>query len=137
MESSNKLKVFVNSFSYKRGMPYDPEGNGGGFVFDCRGLENPGRYVRYAFLTGKDQEVIDFMEKNSRSHEFLKYILAIVEVNISNYMTRNFSNLMINFGCTGGQHRSVYCAEQLAAALKEKYDEKIIVECNHLDLTQF
>lgn len=134
MEYNHKLKITVNSFSYKRGIPYDITGNGGGFVFDCRGLENPGRYKSYEFMSGHDQEVIDFLEEKSRVGEFLEHALAIADVNISNYLTRDFKDLMINFGCTGGQHRSVYCAEKFAQLLKRKYMEKIIVECNHLDI---
>ncbi|MFP3860644.1 MAG: ATP-binding protein [Bacteroidales bacterium] len=134
MGVSNKLKVTINSFSYKRGIPYDATGNGGGFVFDCRGLENPGRYESFTFMTGQDQEVVDFLEEKSRVSEFLEHALALADVNISNYLTRGFNNLVIGFGCTGGQHRSVYCAEKFTQLLQRKFSGKIMVECNHLDI---
>ncbi len=134
MEASGKLKITINSFSFKRGVPYDPTGNGGGFVMDCRGILNPGRYERYAYLTGKDQEVIDFFHKNTVIDSFLKSAKELVEVNIKNYLERGFENLTISFGCTGGQHRSVYCAEWMAKQIREKYD--VIVELNHLELPQ-
>jgi RNase adaptor protein for sRNA GlmZ degradation len=132
MDPSAKLTVKINSFSYKRGIPYDPSGNGGGFVFDCRGILNPGRYQEFQYLTGKDPEVVDFFLKNTQIEQFIEYALKIVEMNIQNYMERNFTSLMISFGCTGGQHRSVYCAEKLARTLEEKHTVQVILE--HLEL---
>ncbi|MFW5944700.1 MAG: RapZ C-terminal domain-containing protein [Bacteroidota bacterium] len=129
-----QLIITVNSFSYRRGIPYDNSGNGGGYVFDCRGILNPGKFEKYMMLTGKDPEVIDFFEKNTKIHEYLKHVYQLVKINIENYMTRDFSSLMVNFGCTGGQHRSVFCAEWLARQLQNNYN--VLVKLNHLELTE-
>ncbi|GBL34487.1 nucleotide-binding protein MCA0739 [Filimonas sp.] len=119
--AANKLKVIVQSFSYKQGIPEDMSGNGGGFVFDCRGLLNPGRFDEYKKKTGRDREVIDFLESKTRVDEFLKHAKAIVDISMEDYLNRGFENLMISFGCTGGQHRSVYCTDAMAQHLKETY----------------
>lgn len=125
------LTIQVNSFSFKRGIPTDSSGNGGGFVFDCRGLHNPGRYEPYKQQTGKDKSVIDFLEANSKVKEFLEGVYKAIDINIQDYLERNFEHLQINFGCTGGQHRSVYCAEQTAKYIKEKYN--ITVQIRHIE----
>jgi len=111
------LKICITSFSYKKGIPIDLSGNGGGFVFDCRGIYNPGRIEEYRELTGRNQDVIKFLEEKSNIKEFVKRTFEILKPTILNYKERQFSNLMINFGCTGGQHRSVYCADNLAKML--------------------
>ncbi|MEM7656072.1 MAG: RNase adapter RapZ [Bacteroidota bacterium] len=121
------LTVSINSFSYKHGVPQDPSGHGGGFVFDCRSLNNPGRYAPYKKLTGRDRLVIDFLKKNSRVEEFLSHIYTLVDESVEVYLSRNFTNLSVNFGCTGGQHRSVYCADQLAAHLRKKYQVNVVL----------
>jgi len=125
--NKNPLKVTISSFSYKKGFPADISGNGGGFVFDCRCLSNPGRYSEYKKVTGKDQAVIDFFSKQTDIHEFLDKVYSIVDMAVENYIERKFGNLMINFGCTGGQHRSVFCAENLNNYLKKKYGVETIL----------
>jgi len=131
VNTQNILQVRINSFSYKRGIPIDETGNGGGYVFDCRALHNPGRYDQYQHFTGKDDSVIEFFEKEPDVHNFLKSIYLLVDQSVENYQQRNLANLMVNFGCTGGQHRSVYCAEMLAKHLREKYNVKIALR--HLE----
>ena len=130
--TSSVLKVQINSFSYRNGIPADPSGNGGGFVFDCRGIPNPGRYEKYKSLNGHHPEVIKFLKEETDIDEFLDYVYAIVDKTISNYNERQFTNLMVSFGCTGGQHRSVYCAEELARHLRDKF--RIQIELNHTAL---
>ena len=131
---TKKLKVTINSFSYKEGIPKDFSGNGGGFVFDCRALHNPGRYDKYKSQTGLDKDVIDFLKDRDEVNEFLRNIYSIVDKSIKNYSERKFDNLMINFGCTGGQHRSVFCVENLAKHLKDKFD--ITVKVTHTQLNK-
>lgn len=122
------LKIEVNSFSYKRGIPTDTTDNGGGFVFDMRGILNPGRLPAYKFLTGKDKPVIDFLEQQTSMNEMLNSVWDIIDINVESYLKRGFEHLQINFGCTGGQHRSVYAAEQTARHLRNKYKVKVTVQ---------
>ena len=124
----DQLKVTVNSFSYKRGIPIDYSGNGGGFVFDCRAIHNPGKYPEYKAKTGKDKEVIDFFEHEIEMSAFLNDVFSLVSKSVTKYIKSGFSNLMVNFGCTGGQHRSVYCAEQLTQYLRQNYKIEIVVK---------
>lgn len=130
--SDKKLTVTLNSFSYKEGIPKDFTGNGGGFVFDCRSLENPGRYPEYLSSTGLDENVIRFLNDRSDVKEFLNSVYSIVNESVAKYLKRDFKNLMINFGCTGGQHRSVYCVESLANYIREKFDVSVLV--NHTQI---
>jgi aminoglycoside/choline kinase family phosphotransferase len=116
-----ELEVTVFSFSFKKGVPHDPSGNGGGYVFDCRSIHNPGRYEPYKKLTGRDEPVIKFLEDDGEVFGFLEHVYGVVDPHVETYSRRGFTNLMVSFGCTGGQHRSVYCAEHLAAHLAEKY----------------
>ena len=131
-KTKNILKVSISSFSYKKGIPVDTSGNGGGFVFDCRAIHNPGRYEKYKHLTGLDNAVIEFLEKEKDLDNFLNNVYLLVDQSVENYQQRKFTNLMVNFGCTGGQHRSVYCSEMLAKHLKAKYD--IEVGIHHIEL---
>lgn len=119
------LVVTIYSFSFKRGLPSDDSGNGGGYIFDCRGTHNPGKYDEYKSLTGLDQPVIDFLEKDGEILTFLDSVYQLVDHHVARFLERDFSHLQVAFGCTGGQHRSVYCAERLARHLKEKYNVKI------------
>ena len=134
MKDTKQLTVTVNSFSYRRGIPYDSSGNGGGYVFDCRAILNPGKFERYMMLNGKDPEVVEFFEKNTIIYDYLEHVFQLVKTNLEDYMNRRFNHLMVNFGCTGGQHRSVFCAEWLAKRIRNNYD--IVVKLNHLDLKE-
>lgn len=127
-----KLQVHISSFSYKKnGLPKDKTGHGGGYIFDCRGIKNPGRYKDYKFLSGNDQAVKVFLEKETRMPEFVQHVESLVSMNVEDYMSRGFDHLSVAFGCTGGQHRSVYAAEHLAHYLKSKY--KIPVHITHVN----
>lgn len=125
------LKVKINSFSYKTGIPIDDSGNGGGFVFDCRAIHNPGRYPEYKDKHGKDSEVIDFFAKEDEMENFLKDVFSLVGKSVKRYVERDFSNLMISFGCTGGQHRSVFAAEATARYIKDTFNAE--VELRHIE----
>ena len=126
---STALKIIVNSFSYKKEIPKDTTGNGGGFVFDMRGILNPGRFDEYKTLAGIDKPVIFFLENQTQMNTFLNSVWDLIDITVEDYLNRNFENLQINFGCTGGQHRSVYAAEQTARHLRNKY--KLNIELNH------
>lgn len=115
--SETELVVTVYSFSFKKGIPADASGNGGGYVFDCRGTHNPGKYEEYKQLTGLDQPVIDFLEKDGEILRFLEGVYSIVDPHVRRFQERGFTHLQVSFGCTGGQHRSVYSAEHLATHL--------------------
>lgn len=127
-----RLTVRIQSFSFKNGLPQDETGHGGGFVFDCRALPNPGRLEQFAKQTGNDPEVIAFLENQEAVHSFMTRVRDLIAQVVENYQRRNFSDLAVAFGCTGGQHRSVYCANRLAKLLREKY--QINVEVTHRDL---
>lgn len=130
--AASLLTVTVNSFSYNQtGIPDDPSGNGGGFVFDCRFIHNPGRYEPYKQLTGRDEPVINFLKHHSTMDEFLYGVYRIVGEAVENYIERSFTHLTVNFGCTGGQHRSVYAADALTRHLRDKYGLK--VEVHHIE----
>lgn len=127
-KNKKELVVRINSFSFKRGIPIDETGNGGGHVFDCRAIHNPGRYEEYKQFTGKDKEVIDFLDKRKDMRLFLKQTQDIVEQSIENYLERGFTSLMVSYGCTGGRHRSVYSAEYLAKVVENKYGLKVVLK---------
>lgn len=120
-KKEGKLTVHIKSFAYKHGIPKDNTGHGEGFVFDCRFLPNPGRLEAYQSFSGKDQEVISYLKNYPEVHRAIDQFIQISEQAITNYLEREFDHLSINFGCTGGQHRSVYCAEALKKHLQEKY----------------
>lgn len=128
-DENTPLVIKINSFSYKKGIPKDESGNGGGFVFDMRGILNPGRFEEYKTFCGKDKCVIDFLEQRTKMEDFMNSVFDLVDISVEDYIKRGFKSLAINFGCTGGQHRSVYAAEQTARHLRNKY--RVKVELNH------
>lgn len=126
-ESGDALKVRIFSFSFHRQMPVDKSGNGGGFVFDARSLPNPGREERFKQLTGKDAPVIEYLNQQESVHRYLSNVIPLVDSTVSGYLQRGFKNLMVSFGCTGGQHRSVFLAEQLAKHLGNTNGVEVIL----------
>lgn len=120
--TKRKLTVKVMSFAYKKGIPNDTTGNGGGYVFDCRAINNPGKYDRYKPFTGLDPQVIKFLEDDGEITTFLEHCYALVDSTVERYIERGFTSLMIAYGCTGGQHRSVYCAQHTAEHIASKFD---------------
>ena len=120
-KTEKPLVVRIFSFSYKKGIPDDESGNGGGYVFDCRSTHNPGRYEQYKKLTGLDQPVIDFLEQDGEIVSFLDNVYKLADFHVNRFMERGFTNLMFAFGCTGGQHRSVYSAQHLAEHINKKF----------------
>ncbi len=130
---SENLTVRIFSFSFHRGLPKDETGHGGGFVFDARSLPNPGREERFKTLTGKDAPVIDYLNQQESVHQFLASVMSLVDASVSNYQRRGFKNLMVSFGCTGGQHRSVYLAEQLAKHLRGRNGVEVVVRHRELE----
>ena len=126
--SNDRLTVRVSSFSYKKGIPHDPSGNGGGFVFDCRAIHNPGRYEELKHLNGKDPQVQKFLEEKSAIASFMTSVINLVSQSVQVYSSRGFSHLFVSFGCTGGQHRSVYAAEKLAEYLRNNYPVTVVLQ---------
>jgi aminoglycoside/choline kinase family phosphotransferase len=129
---ADNLVVRIFSFSFHHELPKDETGNGGGFVFDGRGLPNPGREERFKSLTGRDAPVMDYLHQQESVHQFLASVFSLIDATVENYQQRGFKNLMISFGCTGGQHRSVYLAEQLAKHLRGRSGVRVVVR--HLEL---
>ena len=129
-----RLEVSIYSFAYKKGVPVDTSGNGGGYVFDCRAVNNPGKYEYYRQFNGMDKEVIKFLEDDGEILFFLDNVYRLVDVHVKRFIERKFTHLQVCFGCTGGQHRSVYCAEHLAEHLAKKFDVKISITHRELDI---
>jgi len=129
--SDQELKILVRSFSYKKRMLSDDSGHGFGFVFDMRAIDNPGRIEHMKVMSGMDKEVRDYLENETRIMEFLQHVKGLIDITVENFLERNFTNLTINFGCTGGQHRSVFAAEWMTVYLKEKYGVEVVLE--HLE----
>ena len=130
---AENLTVRIMSFSFHRGMPKDESGHGGGFVFDGRSLPNPGREERFKTLTGRDAPVIDYLNQQESVHQFLASVMSLVDASVSEYQRRGFKSLMVSFGCTGGQHRSVYLAEQLAKRLRGRNGVEVVVRHRELE----
>ena len=126
------LTVRIFSFSFHHSIPADESGNGGGFVFDARSLPNPGREEQFRSLTGRDAPVIEYLDRQESVHQFLSHAISLIDASVANYRQRGFSSLMVSFGCTGGQHRSVYLAEQLAKHLRGVKGVEVVVR--HIEL---
>jgi len=131
-KEADNLVVRVNSFSFHRELPKDDSGNGGGFIFDGRSLPNPGREEKFKELTGRDAPVIEYLNQQEGVHQFLACVYTLIDSSVANYQSRGFKSLMISFGCTGGQHRSVFLAEQLAKRLRSR--NGLTVELHHIEL---
>lgn len=131
-----ELEVRVYSFAYKKGIPNDVSGNSGGYVFDCRAINNPGKYERFSHFTGLDEEVIKFLKEDGEMELFLENIYPLVDSHVKRYMERNFTSLMVSFGCTGGQHRSVYAAQRMAEHISKKFGIKVSLVHREQNLEQ-
>lgn len=131
-----ELEVRVFSFAYKKGIPNDASGNGGGYVFDCRAINNPGKFERYNNVTGLDESVIKFLEDDGEMKIFLDNIYPLVDSHVRRYIERNFTNLMVSFGCTGGQHRSVYAAQKMAEHISKKFGIRVSLVHREQNLEQ-
>ena len=129
-----RLEVHIYSFAYKKGVPADNTGNGGGYVFDCRSINNPGKYEHYRQFNGNDPEVIKFLEDDGEVFVFLDSVYKLVDAHVERFIERKFTHLQVCFGCTGGQHRSVFCAEHLARHLASRYDIKVKLTHRELDI---
>lgn len=134
LTEDKRLEVKIYSFAYKKGIPVDTTGNGGGYVFDCRSVNNPGKYEHYRQFTGLDQEVIKFLEDDGEIITFLNSAFALVDAHVKRFIERKFTHLQVCFGCTGGQHRSVYSAEKMAEHLASKFDVKVSLIHRELDI---
>jgi aminoglycoside/choline kinase family phosphotransferase len=130
--NQSNLTVKISSFSYKNDIPADDSGNGGGFLFDCRALPNPGRIEEFRDFSGKDKPVIEYLKKEREVSDFLNHVFSLIDQTVENYIGRGFTHLSVSFGCTGGQHRSVYCAEELVKHVKSKFPVQVLI--NHRDL---
>lgn len=125
------LNIHISSFPYAKGVPSPPHNHGCGFVFDCRGIENPGLLPQLAIQTGLDKEVQHFLLETTKMPSFLSAVNSLIYITVEKYLERGFSDLSINFGCTGGRHRSVFAAESTAHSLRQKYGKDVNVTINH------
>ncbi len=132
-KESDKLTVRITSFSFHRGLPKDETGHGGGFIFDARSLPNPGREEAFKPLTGKEAAIADYLNQQERVHEYFANVISLVDASVSNYQSRGFKSLAVSFGCTGGRHRSVYLAEQLAKHLRARNGVEVVVRHRELE----
>ena len=132
----DRLEVEIYSFAFKKGIPNDTSGNGGGYVFDCRALENPGKFEHYRHFNGLDAEVIKFMEDEGGVFRFLDNVYSLADAHVQRYIERKFTHLMFSFGCTGGQHRSVYCAQHLAEHIASKFNVKVVLHHREIGVEQ-
>ena len=135
-DNRGPLVVRVFSFSYRKGIPDDESGNGGGYVFDCRSTHNPGRYEPYKQLTGLDEPVIRFLEDDGEILTFLESVYRLADAHVARYIQRGFTSLMFSFGCTGGQHRSVYSAQHLAEHIHEKFGIEVRIVHREQNISQ-
>ena len=135
-KAEKPLVVRVFSFSYKKGIPQDESGNGGGYVFDCRSTHNPGRYEQYKQINGLQQPVIDFLEEDGEIIGFLESVYKLADFHVKRFIDRGFTNLMFAFGCTGGQHRSVYSAQHLAEHINQKFGVEVRICHREQNITQ-
>ena len=133
IQEDHRLEVHVYSFAYKKGIPADTTGNGGGYVFDCRSVNNPGKYEYYRQFNGTDPEVIKFLEDDGEVTVFLDSVYKLVDAHVQRFIERKFTHLQVCFGCTGGQHRSVYCAEHVARHLADKFNVKVVLTHRELN----
>ena len=134
LRRENNLEVQIFSFAYKKGIPMDSSGNGGGYVFDCRALDNPGKYEKFRQFTGLDDNVIKYLEDEGGIKKYLSSVYDLVDAHVKKFMERKFTHLQVSFGCTGGQHRSVYCAEHLAAHIAKKFNVRVILTHRELNI---
>ena len=134
VQQDRRLEVRIYSFAYKKGIPADTTGNGGGYVFDCRSINNPGKYEHYRQFNGNDPEVIKFLEDDGEVLVFLDSVYKLLDAHVQRYIERKFTHLQVCFGCTGGQHRSVYCAEHLARHLADKFNVKVLLTHREMNI---
>ena len=134
LPQDNRLEVHIYSFAYKKGIPPDTTGNGGGYVFDCRSINNPGKYEHYRQFNGNDPEVIRFLEDDGEVTTFLESVYKLLDAHVQRFVERKFTHLQVCFGCTGGQHRSVYCAEHLGKYLSHKYNIKVTLTHREMNI---
>lgn len=135
--ADGRLTVRITSFSFRKGIPDDRSGNGGGFVFDCRSMRNPGLYDRYKMLDGTSPQVIGFLDSQGEIQKYMESVSGLVGPAVEKYLSRGFTSLAVNFGCTGGRHRSVCCAERLAAYLHETFGDRIRILLHHREMKAF